>query len=82
MLVLPQLSQLFGYLFSVYPYLQIQNFFNQKLLIFFLFLNENICCGYSLEVPWLGSSNEYHSICFCQEIRKIFSQYPLLSVDM
>ena len=25
--------------------------FNQKVLIFFLFLHENICCGYSLEVP-------------------------------
>ena len=23
----------------------------QKVLIFFLFLHENICCGYSLEVP-------------------------------
>ena len=25
--------------------------------IFFLFLHENICCGYSLEVPQRGSSN-------------------------
>ena len=25
--------------------------FNQKVLILFLFLNENIHCGYSLEVP-------------------------------
>ena len=24
-------------------------FFNPKVLIFFLFLHENICCGYSLE---------------------------------
>ena len=24
---------------------------NPKVLIFFLFLHENICCGYSLEVP-------------------------------
>ena len=23
----------------------------QKLVIFFLFLNKNICCGYSLETP-------------------------------
>ena len=22
----------------------------------------NICCGYSLEVPWQGTSNEYHNI--------------------
>ena len=28
-------------------------------LIFFLFLNENICCGYSLEAPRCGASNEY-----------------------
>ena len=25
----------------------------------FLFLHENICCGYSLEVPQWGTSNEY-----------------------
>ena len=29
------------------------------MLIFFLFLNENICCGYSLEVPRRGTSDEY-----------------------
>ena len=34
-------------------------FFNQKLLIFFLNLHENICCGYSLEVPHRGTSKEY-----------------------
>ena len=34
-------------------------FFNQKVSIFFLFLNENICCGYSLEAPQRGASNEY-----------------------
>ena len=28
-------------------------------LIVFLFLNENICCGYSLEAPRRGASNEY-----------------------
>ena len=31
-------------------------------MIFFLFLNENICCGYSLEVPQRGTSNEYHNM--------------------
>ena len=39
--------------------------------MFFLFFHENICCGYSLEVPKLGTSNEYHSICVGGEIRKI-----------
>ena len=28
-------------------------------MIFFFFLNENICCGYSLEAPQRGASNEY-----------------------
>ena len=48
----------------------------------FLFLDENICCGYSLEAPRRGASNEYHNICFRQEIRKILCGYPLLSVAM
>ena len=47
-------------------------------------LHENICCGYSLESPWRGNSNEYpqhmfakailmntHNICFHGEINKI-----------
>ena len=29
------------------------------MLIAFLFLNKNICCGYSLEAPQRGASNEY-----------------------
>ena len=32
---------------------------------------KNICCGYSLQEHQLGSCNEYHSIYFCGEIRKI-----------
>ena len=40
-------------------------------LIFILFLHVNICCGYSLEAPRQGTSNEYHSICFHGEIRKL-----------
>ena len=27
--------------------------------MFFLFLHKNICCGYSLEAPRRGASNEY-----------------------
>ena len=27
----------------------------------FLISAQNICCGYSLEVPWQGTSNEYHN---------------------
>ena len=31
----------------------------EKVLTFFLFLYENVCCRYSLEVPHRGTSNEY-----------------------
>ena len=52
-------------------------------LIFFLFslyilmdlltfcTKVTICCGYSLEVPWQCTSNEYHNICYSGEIRKM-----------
>ena len=33
--------------------------FLARKLIFLLFLEENICCGYSLEAPHRGASNEY-----------------------
>ena len=39
-------------------------FISPKLLIFFLFLHENICCGYLLKVPRRGASNEYPKIMF------------------
>ena len=41
----------------------------------FLFQHENICCGYSLEVPCQGTSNKYPQHIFCWEIRKILYQY-------
>ena len=41
-------------------------------MISFLFLHENICCGYSLEAP--------RNICFRREIRKFLCGYPLLFV--
>ena len=38
----------------------------------FLFLHENICCGYSLEAPCQGASNEYPQHIFSwSNIRKI-----------
>ena len=40
-------------------------------IIFFLILHKSICCGYSLEVPRWGASNEHHNICIYGEIRKI-----------
>ena len=36
----------------------------------FLFLLKNIICGYSLEPPRRGGSNEYHNLCFEQKYDK------------
>ena len=56
-------------------------FFYQKALIFFLFLHENLCCGYSLEVPHWGTSNEYPQHRFSWRHKSIF-WIPLLSGAM
>ena len=45
-------------------------------MIFFLFFLEKICCGYSLEAPLRGASNEYpqhYVFMFHGEIRKNIS---------
>ena len=42
-------------------------------IIFFLFLHENICCGYSLEAPCHGASNKYHNICLHENICCLYS---------
>ena len=42
----------------------------KKVLIIFLFLNENICCGYSLEAHRLGASNKYPQHMFLWRIKK------------
>ena len=39
-------------------------FSDKKTLIFFIFLPKNIDCGYSLEPPRRGGSNENHNLCF------------------
>ena len=56
----------------------IENFTTQKwkkkqtkILIFFHTSAQNIDCGYSLEPPWRGGSNEYPQFMFWAEIRKI-----------
>ena len=36
-----------------------------------MFISKSICCGYSLESPCRGDSNEYHNIGFYGEITKI-----------
>ena len=65
-------------------------FLNQKVSIFFLFLNENICCGYSLEAPRRGASNEYpqHMFSRAQDgiqlttVQCFIAQSPFMSIDM
>ena len=52
------------------------------MLISFLFLDENICCGYSLEVPRRGASNEYPQHMLSSRNKKKICGYPLLSVAM
>ena len=58
------------------------NIYKRKLLFFigvdksgyqvnsFLISQENICCGYSLEAPWLGASNEYPQYMFSSRNKK------------
>ena len=52
-------------------------FFNLKVLIFFLFLHKNICCGYSLKVPRPRLMST-HNICFRGEIKKYLDTHSYL----
>ena len=45
--------------------------------LFFLFLHENVCCGYSLEVPRRGASNEYPQHMFSCRIKKNINTFWL-----
>ena len=55
-------------------------------IIFFLFRHENICCGYSLEAPRRGASNEYPQHMFSWRNKKDISIFRMkknaLSVAM
>ena len=51
-------------------------FFNPKLSTFLLFVYKNICCGYSLEAPQWGTSDEYPQRMFSWGNKK---NLPLLS---
>ena len=53
--------------------------FIRKMLISFLFLHENICCGYSLEAPRWGTSNEYPQHMFLERNKKNIMWIPPLS---
>ena len=48
------------------------------MLISFLFLNKNICCGYSLEAPRRGASNEYPQHMYSPRNKKNFMWMPPL----
>ena len=37
-------------------------------------MHQNISCGYSLELPQWGNSNEYHKVCFDVKITKKMHQ--------
>ena len=43
----------------------------------FLFLHENICCGYSLEVPHQSTSNEYPQHTFSCRNKKNVNTFGL-----
>ena len=40
-------------------------------------LHEYICCGYLLEAPQQGTSNEYNIVCFYGELKKNISTFQL-----
>ena len=46
------------------------------MLIVLLFLHENICCGYLLEAPRGGASNEYPQHVFVEKQEKYLSGVP------
>ena len=56
---------------------QIRHFFQAKLLLFFLFFHENIYCGYLLEAPHRGASNEYPQYMFSWRNDKNMIWIPL-----
>ena len=52
-------------------------FLTKKILVFFLFLQHNICCGYSLELPFQGNSNEYPQLIFLWNVRRNYGKLVL-----
>ena len=63
-------------MFSFFP--RHKNVFIRKMLISFLFLHENICCGYSLEASQQGASNEYPQHMFSWRNKKNIMWIPRL----
>ena len=52
-----------------------QVFGDNSVIIFFLYLHKNICCGYSLEVPCKGASNDYCQILLNNSSKKNIYMY-------
>ena len=52
------------------PHFYIVNLGFTRVYIIFLISAQNIDCGYSLEPPRRGGSNEYHNLCFEQKYEK------------
>ena len=51
----------------------------RSVLIFYLFLHKNICCGYSLEAPHRGAFNEYPQYMFSwRNKKKYYVDTPLV----
>ena len=51
-------------------------------MIIFLFLHKNICCGYSLEAPLRGASNEYPQHMFLWNKKNIYLIPSYLGLQM
>ena len=79
----------FSYITKTCP-CNIQRFFStvkiekliRKFLIFFLFLLQNIDCGYTLEPPRRGGSNEYPQSMFWSKNKKnrYTPAYPIFAI--
>ena len=52
--------------------------FSTKKYLFFLFLGKNICCGYSVQAPRQGASNEYPQHMFSSRNKKTIYPIPAL----
>ena len=59
------------------PVKQIRRVFDDNFEIILLFLQKHICCGYSLELPRRGNSNEYPHHMF---LWRTIENYPLIII--
>ena len=57
-------------IYRFFSHVKKMKIFSRKLLIFFLFFAQNIDCGYTLEPPRQGGSNEYQQSMFWSTNKK------------